>query len=100
MDTKEFEIIFFADDAVIVLEDDDTSQRLLYIFETKAKKLNMLISVQKLKFFTVLREPRRCKLAIYNKSVEQTMSFKYLGVNITSNRKPERRSLDTNNGGS
>ena len=27
---------------------------------------------------TILKEPRRCKLAIYSKSVEQTMSFEYL----------------------
>ena len=46
----------------------------------------MVISVQKTKSLGISRESRRYKLAIYNKSVEQTMSFKYLVVNITSIR--------------
>lgn len=86
MGKKEFKIICYADDAVIISEDEDNLQRLLYRFETAANKLNMTISVQKTQSLTISKEPRRCKLAVYNKSVEQVMSFKYLGVNITSTR--------------
>lgn len=32
------------------------------------------------------KESRRCKLSIYNQSVENVISFKYLGTNITSAR--------------
>lgn len=76
----------YADDAVIISEDEDNLQRALYRFQQTAETFNMQISVKKTKSFTISREPRRCKLAIYDQSVEQVMSFKYLGANITSNR--------------
>ncbi|XP_044760217.1 uncharacterized protein LOC123317675 [Coccinella septempunctata] len=84
MGNKEIKIVCYADDAVIISEDEDNLQRLLYKFQQIAEAFN--ISVKKTKSFTVSREPRRCKLAIYDQSVEQLMSFKYLGANITSNR--------------
>jgi len=34
----------------------------------------------------IVRELKCCKLIVYNKSVEQIMIFKYLGVNIISIR--------------
>lgn len=83
---KELKIICYADDAVLVSEDEDNLQRMLYQFEKTATKYNMEISVAKSKVLTISKEPRRCKLAIYNEPVEQVMSFKYLGVNITSSR--------------
>ena len=46
----------------------------------------MQISTEKTKSLTLSREPVRCKLAVSNKSIEQVMSFNYLGVNITSNQ--------------
>lgn len=86
MGDKDIRIVCYADDAVIISEDEDNLQRLLYKFEQIAATFNMQISVQKTKSLAVSREPRRCKLAVYNRSVEQVMTFKYLGANITSNR--------------
>lgn len=83
---KGIKIVCYADDAVITSEDEDDLQRMLYKFETTAKKFNMIISVQKTESLTIFKETRRCKLAVYNQSVNQVMRFKYLGVNITSNR--------------
>lgn len=83
---KEFKIICYADDALIISKDEDNLQNLHYRFERVANKLNMVIYVQKTKSLTISREPRRCNLAIYNKIVEGKSSFKYLDVNITSNR--------------
>ncbi|KAI4473472.1 hypothetical protein M0804_015332 [Polistes exclamans] len=54
---------------VIMSEDEDDLQRMLYKFEKTASKLNMTISVQKTESLTISKEPRRCKLAVYNQSV-------------------------------
>lgn len=83
---KEIKIICYADDAVLISEDEDNLQRMLFKFENIASKYNMEISVAKSKSLTISKEPRRCKLAIYNEPVEQVMSFNYLGVGITSSR--------------
>ncbi|KAH1011016.1 hypothetical protein HUJ04_000458 [Dendroctonus ponderosae] len=58
---------------------------LLYKFEQTTNKYKMEISTRKTQSLTISKEPRRCKLAVYNQSVEQVMTFKYLGANITSN---------------
>ncbi|XP_014614642.1 PREDICTED: uncharacterized protein LOC106792660 [Polistes canadensis] len=42
----------------------------------------MTITVEKTESLTLSKEPRRCKLAVYN----QVMQFKYRGRKITSNR--------------
>lgn len=86
MGDRGVKIICYADDAVIVSEDEDDLQRLLYKFQQTAQLFNMQISVEKTKSLAISKEPKRCKLAIYDRSVEQVMSFKYLGASITSAR--------------
>jgi hypothetical protein len=41
------------------------------------------MSVQKTQSLVIAKQPRRCKLAVYNKSrsPDQVMIFKYLGAN-------------------
>ena len=63
---KEIKIICYADDAVLISEDEDNLQRMLFKLENTASKYNMKISVAKSKSLTISKEPRRCKLAIYN----------------------------------
>ncbi|XP_055378969.1 uncharacterized protein LOC129610426 [Condylostylus longicornis] len=46
----------------------------------------MKISIEKTKCMTIAKEPIRCKLSSEDQSIEQVMSFKYLGVEITSHR--------------
>jgi len=86
MEDKEMKILCYADDAVILSEDEDNLQRLLYKLQQIAKTFKMQISIKKTKSPSISRNPRKCKLAIYDQSVEQEMSFKYLVANITSNR--------------
>ncbi|XP_057653539.1 uncharacterized protein LOC130892274 [Diorhabda carinulata] len=62
MGKHEFKIVCYADDAVVISEDEDILQKLLHRFETVAGKFNMIISKQKTQSFTIAREPRRCKL--------------------------------------
>ncbi|XP_048522437.1 uncharacterized protein LOC125504463 [Dendroctonus ponderosae] len=86
MGNAEIKIMCYADDAVIVSEDEANLQRLLYKFEQTTNKYKIEIYTRKTQSLTISKEPRRCKLAVYNQSVEQVMAFKYLGANITSNR--------------
>ena len=86
MGRNSIKIVCYADDAVLVAEDEDDLQRMLYRFERTAEKFNMVLSVDKTESLAIAKEPKRCKLAIYNQTVNQVMSFKYLGANITSNR--------------
>ncbi|XP_050519023.1 uncharacterized protein LOC126893120 [Diabrotica virgifera virgifera] len=44
----------------------------------------MLINTEKTKCLVISKEPIRCKLEIYSKTVEQVNHFKYLGAEITS----------------
>lgn len=45
MGEQEIKILCYADDAVIISEDEDNLQRMLFMFETTAKEFNMIISV-------------------------------------------------------
>ena len=86
MGDKEIKAICYADDVVLISDSEDDLQRLLYKFEQTAPAFNMLISTSKTQCLTIAKEPLRCKLAVYGKSMEQVMNFKYLGVTITSSR--------------
>ena len=76
----------YADDAVLLADNEDNLQRLLYTFQQSAKEYNMEISTTKTKSLVISKEPIRCKLVVENHPIEQVMSFQYLGVNTTSDR--------------
>jgi len=86
----EITILCYADDTVIISENEDELQRLLHQFYLTAKRYNMSIAINKTKSLVVAQEPRRCKIAVNDEIVEQVMSFIYLGVEITSQQ--DRRS--------
>jgi len=89
---EEITTLCYADDAVIISENEDELQRLLYQFYLKAKRYNMSIATNKTKSLVVAKEPRRCKLAFNDEIVEQMMmSFRYLGVEIAAHQ--DRRSV-------
>jgi len=46
----------------------------------------MSIAINKTKSLVVAKEPRRCKLAVNDEIVEQVMSFRYFGVEITAHQ--------------
>ncbi|CAG9830839.1 unnamed protein product [Diabrotica balteata] len=70
----------------IIADNEDDLQRQLHTFNFTANKLYMRISVEKTKCIVISKEPRRCKLEIDGKIVEQVMKFNYLGVEVTSDR--------------
>ena len=86
MGDKEIKAICYADDVALISESEDDLQRLLYKFGQTASAFHMLISTSKTQCLTIAKEPLRCTLAVYEKSIEQVMNFKYLGVTITSSR--------------
>ncbi|XP_055389680.1 uncharacterized protein LOC129618740 [Condylostylus longicornis] len=77
-------IICYADDAVLIAESENDIQRLLFKFQQTAEQLNMLISAEKTKALVISKDPIRCKLMTYNKTIKQVMSFQYLGAEISS----------------
>ena len=93
MRDKEIKAICYADDVVLISESEDNLQRLLYKFKQTASPFNMLISTSKTQCLTIAKEPLRSKLAVYEKSMEQVMNFKYLGVTITSSTDTLKASL-------
>lgn len=76
--------ICYADDTVLIAENEDDLQRLLFQFYKTCQSFNMRISTQKTKCITISKEPLRCKLAINEYLIEQVMEIQYLGVTITS----------------
>lgn len=83
MGNERIQILCYADDTVLIAENEDDLQRLLHIFNTTAKKLNMKISTEKTKSVVIAKEPIRCKLEIDNQMVEQVSTTKYLGIKLS-----------------
>ena len=83
MGDQEITILCYADDAVLVAENENDLQRLLHRFNCTAKSLNMIISTQKTKCMTTSKVPLRCKLEVEGNVIQQEMKFKYLGIEIS-----------------
>ena len=56
------------------------------LFSQSCTKFDFKVSSKKTKSLTISKEPLRCKLQIYNTTIEQVTSFNYLGVQITSSK--------------
>ncbi|KAL6421492.1 hypothetical protein ACFW04_011244 [Cataglyphis niger] len=76
MGDRSLRILCYADDAIIVAENEDDLQRLLNKFKTTAERFNMFISLKK----------TQVMLMINNHIIEQVMDFNYLGVETSSDR--------------
>ncbi|XP_015181515.1 PREDICTED: uncharacterized protein LOC107069067 [Polistes dominula] len=83
MGNKEVTILCYADDAVLIAENEDDLQRLLHQFTRTANTVNMKISAEKTKCMTTVKIPIRCKLEIEGKVIQQVMRFRYLGIEIS-----------------
>ncbi|XP_043494653.1 uncharacterized protein LOC122519338 [Polistes fuscatus] len=84
MGDKELKITCYADDAVLIAENEDDLQRLLHEFNTIAQSLGMVISTSKTKCMTTSKIPLRCKLVVDGSIIQQVMKFDYLGIEISS----------------
>ncbi|KAI4474449.1 hypothetical protein M0802_015596 [Mischocyttarus mexicanus] len=80
MGNRNFNILCYADDAVLIANSEDNLQMLLHKFNITSKKYNMIISAEKTKCMTTFKEPIRCKLETDGRIIEQTMAFNYFGV--------------------
>lgn len=83
MGQQEIKIVCYADDAVLLANNEDDLQRLLHLFNVTAKKYNMTISTEKTKCLVTSKNPVRCKLEVDGNIIEQVMTFRYLGVNVS-----------------
>ncbi|XP_044749778.1 uncharacterized protein LOC123310376 [Coccinella septempunctata] len=86
MNNRRLRVLCYADDALLVAENEDDLQRLLHRFNLTAQKLNMEISCEKTQSMVVSKEPIRCKLVVNGSIVNQVMNVSYLGVETSSNR--------------
>ena len=86
MGNNKINIICYADDAILIADNEDNLQRLLHKMVTTAKTYNMTVSTTKTKSMVISREPIRCKLEVKNKMIEQVMEFQYLGIDVSSER--------------
>ena len=79
-------ILCYADDAVLIAENEDDLQALLDRFNTNSVRLNMKISTTKTKSMVISKTPHTCNLEINNTSIEQLSRINYLRVEISSLR--------------
>ena len=80
---KHIETVLFADDQVIVAENEDDLQRSAYSLGKVMAKYGMKISLKKTKTIAFKgKEPVRSKIVVYNGIVEQVNTFRYLGMDI------------------
>lgn len=46
----------------------------------------MMISTEKTQSMVISKEPIKCKLMVNDKTIEQVMAYKYLGIETSSDR--------------
>lgn len=79
-------IVCYADDAVLMAENEEDLQALLDAFDTTSARLNMKISTTKTKSMVIAKTPLTCNIQINNNPIEQLSRINYLGVEISSKR--------------
>lgn len=80
---KEIRVVCYADDMAIISNNEDELQRMVHEFVKSAKMYNMEISTTKTKTLVAAREPKRCKIVINDKIIEQVTKIDYLGIEIS-----------------
>jgi len=79
-------MVYCADDATPVADNEDDLQRLLYRFSQSCTKFDLKISSKKTKSLTFSKKLLRCNVQISNTILEQVTSFNYFCVQITSSK--------------
>ena len=79
-------IVCYADDAVLMAENEEDLQALLDAFNTNSVRLNMKISTTKTKSMVISKTPLTCNLRTNNTPIEQLSGVHYLGAEISSKR--------------
>lgn len=68
MGVKEINMVFYAEDALLIAEIEDDLQRLLHALNRTAKTFNVRISASKTKCMTCSKPPIRCSNSNYELS--------------------------------
>jgi hypothetical protein len=78
-------MLLFADDMLIIQENEDTLQKSMYELQKLRNNYNFNISTTKTKVMAFQgKYPTRSKIILNNKSImEQVSNFNYLGCNVT-----------------
>ena len=81
----------FADDTVLIAEDEASLQDLVTAVKDESEKCGLLMSIKKTKVMLLTKDTKEKKVSIHidHKEVEQVQSFTYLGQLITDDGKSE-----------
>jgi hypothetical protein len=86
MGNDSIHIICYADDAVLIADNEENLQTLLLRFDQLAERLNMEISLNKTKSLTISRNYTKCEVKLRGTMIEQVPKFNYLGAEISAKR--------------
>ena len=81
----------YADDTVLVAEDEASLQDLVSAVKDVSEKCGLLMNIKKTKVMLLTKDTKEKKVSIHidHKEVEQVQSFTYLGLLITDGSKSE-----------
>ena len=79
-----YHVICYADDAVLIADNEENLQILLIRFDQMAERLNMEISLNKTKSLTISKNYAKCEIELRGTSIKQVPKFNYLGVEISA----------------
>jgi hypothetical protein len=79
MGSNPIQIICYADEAVLIAENEENLQTRLLKFDQKAEGLNMEISLSKTKSLKIAKHNIKCEIKLGDSMIEQVPHFNYLG---------------------
>ena len=81
---KYIKIICYADDTILIAQDEDNLQRLTHKFNAVIMRFNITAVAQKIKMTVINKKCIRCKLGIVGVSKEHLMEIKYLDNKLSN----------------
>ena len=86
----------YADDTVLVAEDEASLQDLVSVVKDKSEKSGLLMNIKKTKVMLLTKDTKEKKVSIHidHKEVEQVQSFTYLGQLIMMVKAKEKSDLE------
>ena len=81
----------YADDTVLIAEDEDGLQNLVTAVKEESEKCGLLMNIKKTKVMAITKDAKETKINVQidRKDVEQVQSFTYLGQLITDDGRSE-----------
>ena len=79
----------YADDTVLIAEDEASLQDLVNAIKDESEKCGLLMNIKKTKVMLLTKDTKEISIHIDHKEVEQVQSFTYLGQLITDDGKSQ-----------